>query len=326
MRRLFIIALLLVVSSFAFDSSAQHVAKKRIGSYIENGNVVFAEAHTTLAIDLTVEVEQFTAGPYARYADRLLGCSTRRVNATKYTLLSSSVSVTDEDISMVANPVFSVVSEESDGEFSEVAIDRLNTSNIDLDKRAELAAEQIYALRTTRLELIMAEFGDGVYGAGLESALREIDRLEQEYTDLFLGKSTVKRVVYRYYIPVQPASYKEIRITPPADEAGDKKSKFNSKEPVEQVVYELLPQTLSVARFSDTQGILSSDDLSGDIIFVSIVPSVMSYPESNPKGNVVYRYANNAQVTVSHGHDTLISRVLPIYELGESVTMLSPVK
>ena len=58
MKRSLLIAILLVASSLAVCSSAQQVVKKRIGSYLENGNVVVAEANTTLAVDITVEYEQ----------------------------------------------------------------------------------------------------------------------------------------------------------------------------------------------------------------------------------------------------------------------------
>ena len=60
---------------------------------------------------------------------------------------------------------------------------------------------------------------------------------------------------------------------------------------------------------------------------LTINPAEMSYPESNVKGDVFYRYANNAEVMLSLGHDEVIAkRVLPIYEFGRTVSFLKPAR
>ena len=110
MKRSLLVALLLVASSLVVDSSAQQVVKKRIGSYLENGNVVVAEANTTLAVDITVEYEQFVVGPYAKHAQRLLGSSAPLVNREVRRIVNSNVAVVDgatylatEDVEYLAN-------------------------------------------------------------------------------------------------------------------------------------------------------------------------------------------------------------------------------
>ena len=59
-----IFKLLVAVAAVAIcvDASAQQVVKKRIGAYKESGNVVVAEATSTLAVDVVVEHEVFTPG------------------------------------------------------------------------------------------------------------------------------------------------------------------------------------------------------------------------------------------------------------------------
>lgn len=318
MKRLFIISLLFVASSFATSLSAQQVVKKRIGSFVENGNVVVAEANTTLAVDLTVEVEHYVAGPYARYAERMLGCKTPRLtDNTSYRIVSTNVGVVEDNSHLSAGNLENVSycgSAKPEG-FSEFMPDRLSSKKQDLESCAAAAAEQIFTLRTARLELITAELGDGVYGAGLESALNEISRLEKEYSELFLGKRSVSTITYRYYIPVEPAKYEESEAEPAA-------------EGVEPVVVEpkMLPQSHIVARFGEHVGVVAGDDLKGDIILLTINPVEMSYPESNIKGKVTYRYANNSEVTLSLGQDILAKATLPVYEFGRTVTFVAPAK
>lgn len=323
MKRSLLVAILLVASSLFVDSSAQQVVKKRIGSYLENGNVVVAEANTTLAVDITVEYEQFVAGPYAKHAQRLLGSSAPLVNKSVRRVVSSNVAVVDGATYLV-NDDTEYLANEPELAFPRVLPDRLSKTNLSAEDVAERAAEQIYALRTARLELITAELGDGVYGAGLESALREIDRLEKEYLELFFGKRVVTYSTKRYYIPVKPAEFEkvEIVVAEPALEKGKKANVEQAPQPEPK----MLPASYIVARFSDKVGLVAADDLQGDIVLLTINPTDMSYPENDAKGTVQYRYANNAEVTLSLGHVVISERVLPIYEFGRTVTLLNPTR
>ena len=154
---------------------------------------------------------------------------------------------------------------------------------------AKDAADKIFALRRSRYELVTGDFGDGVYGAGLESALREMDKMERELLAMFYGTSLVTRSAERIIYPVNAS------------------------------------QTTSVvARLSATSGIVEKDDLSGEIIMVVITPSQMEYPASAEKGKVAYRYANNAEVVVALGQQVVARRILPLYEFGQTVMFLQP--
>lgn len=318
MKNFFAIPLLIIAALWSMDLSAQQIVKKRIGTYIESGNVVVAEANTTLAVDLTVEVEHFTAGPYARYAESMLGCQARLTNNVTYRLVSTNVGIVEDNSHLSADNAAAAnygLNAPCGEEFPEFTFDRLSSAKQELKERAKAAAEKIYALRTARIELITAELGDGVYGAGLESALREIDRLEKEYTELFLGKRTVSTLNYRYYIPVKPAEREKIEVA--ATEEGAAATITEGK---------MLPQSHIIARFGERVGVVESDNLAGDILLLTINPTEMSYPESNAKGKVTYRYANNAEVTLSLGHDIISKRTLPIYEFGRTVTIVAPAK
>lgn len=287
MKKIFTILLAAVFVSLACDASAQQVVKQRIGTYKESGNVVVSEATTTLVVDLTVECEEFEAGVYARYAQKYFGKRASLVSRMSYALVGGDVAVLDAP-SYYAAPA-NVVNESVVVAGDRVMVDRLAANELTQEEAAKRAAERIFELRAARQDILLGEYGDGVYGAGLEAALREIERLENEYLKLFYGTRTVTTATYRYTMPVS------------AD----------------------MPNNV-IARFNSEEGLLAKDNVAGDIVMVSVTPSEMSYPASNPKGTVAYRYANNANVVVSFAQEVLARRVLPIFEFGETVYFVMP--
>lgn len=287
MKKISTILLAALFISFAGDVAAQQVVKQRIGTYKENGNVVVSEATTTLVVDLVVECEEFIAGDYARYAQKYLGKRASLVNRVSYSIVGADVAVLDTPQYYASNSVNADSSVKRVGD--EIAIDRLSSSELAQETAAKSAAERIFELRTVRQELIMGEYGDGVYGAGLEAALREIDRLESEYMEMFYGVRTTTTTHHRIILPVSADARNTV-----------------------------------IARFNSDEGLLQRDNIAGDIVMVVISPSDMEYPLSDIKGTVAYRYANNATVTVSHAQQKLVSRVLPIFEFGETVYYVMP--
>lgn len=288
MRRFFQIFFVVMALSMALDASAQQVVKKRIGVYQQNGNVEIAEATTTLVVDLVVEREQFVAGPYARYAQKYLGNRASLVNRDEYRLVGADVAIL-RDEAYFAEEATIAVAETQQTTQSMLSVDRMSASEKSAESLAKDAADKIFALRRSRYELVTGDFGDGVYGAGLESALREMDKMERELLAMFYGTSLVTRSAERIIYPVNAS------------------------------------QTTSVvARLSATSGIVEKDDLSGEIIMVVITPSQMEYPASAEKGKVAYRYANNAEVVVALGQQVVARRILPLYEFGQTVMFLQP--
>ena len=287
MRKIFTILLAAAFVSLACEASAQQVVKQRIGTYTENGNVVVSEATTTLFVDLTVECEEFEAGVYARYAQKYFGKRASLVSRMSYALVGGDVAVLDAP-SYYAAPA-NIVTESVVTAGDKVMVDRLAADELTQEEAAKRAAERIFELRAARQDILLGEYGDGVYGAGLEAALREIERLENEYLKLFYGTRTVTTTTHRYTMPVS------------AD----------------------MPNNV-IARFNSEEGLLAKDNVAGDIVMVSVTPSEMSYPASNPKGTVAYRYANNANVVVSFAQEVLARRVLPIFEFGETVYFVMP--
>jgi hypothetical protein len=283
------IVVALVAVALGVNASAQQVTKMRIGTYKQNGNVVIAEASSTLAVDVVVEHEVFTPGVYARYAQKMLGTRASLVERDEYRVVDASVALMEDNSYMRCGAEMPRVGDTQVVEEQMLQIDRISSGERSTEAAAREAAEQILSLRRTRLDLITGEFGEGVFGAGLQSALEEISRLEREYLELFYGKRSITTLAERFILPV------------------------NSEQP-----------STVIARFSAESGIVAKDDLSGDIILVKITPSEMSYPQSELKGTVAYRYANNAEVIVALGGEVLARNILPLYEFGETVMFLQP--
>ena len=286
MRKIFTILLAAAFVSLACEASAQQVVKQRIGTYTENGNVVVSEATTTLVVDLTVECEEFEAGVYARYAQKYFGKRASLVSRTSYTLVGADVAVLNEP-SYYAESLGAKVQSVVVGD--DIMVDRLAADETAQESAAKIAADRIFELRAARQDLILGEYGDGVYGAGLEAALKEIERLESAYLQLFYGTRIVTTTTHRLYMPVSADA-----------------------------------PTSVVARFNSEEGLLAKDNVAGDIVMVAITPADMKYPASNPKGSVAYRYANNATVVVSLAQEVLATRVLPIYEFGQTIYYAMP--
>lgn len=288
MRRLMLLIAVLVASACMVEASAQQVVKKRTGVFIEDGNVVVAEATTTLTIKLVIEHEEFTAGPYARYAQKFFGTRAMLVDKSSYSIVDADVAVKGE-----FDHGFEVMDETTslDESTLPLQIDRLSSAEMTAENAARDAAETVFRLRNARLDLITGEQGDGTFGAGLQSALEQIDRLEKAYLELFYGVQRVTRIVEYVDMPVSASQ-----------------------------------TTAVVARFSTERGMVAINDLSGDIVLVDIKPSDMTYPASDEKGKVAYRYANNAEVCVGLSNVVLVSRILPIYEFGETVMYNKPAR
>lgn len=287
MRKLLFVAAMIIASAIYSDASAQHLKKMRIGRYKEGDKVIIAEATTTLKVKLVVEYDEFEAGPYARYAQKLLGTRASFVNRAEYRVVGADVALLDDN-----DHGFTQAFDKYEGHSvsdHKIQVDRLATSEKSIENAAREAAETIFKLRKARLEMITGEQGEGVFGGGLESALKEIERLESAYLELFYGRRALSYETRTYILPV---------------------SENNT--------------SMTVSRFSVDDGLVAIDDLAGEIIFLNINPSDMEYPASDEKGVIPFRYANNAEVSVCLGSRVLCSRVMPIYEFGETVMIVKP--
>ena len=140
------------------------------------------------------------------------------------------------------------------------------------------------------MELITAQAGENVFGAGLKAALEELERLENEYLALFLGKTSVTTQSYRFVI--NPEKSKTAYV---------------------------------VCRFADDKGVLPLSDVSGQPLMLEVKPEGRYdyiVPAVDPKeaSRVTYEkihVASNATCRVMSGTKVLAEDIIPVFQLGE---------
>ena len=253
-----------------------------------SGGIVVSQPRTVLAVDVTAERDVTLSGPYARYAQKFLGVRAPLTDKISWAVTGASVALLDPkaclDAPAPAQPSRTVMSHAtSEDEFSRLQADK--------NDMAVLALED--AARRHRIELITGEAGENVFGEGLKAALAEIERLEQSYLELFLGKRVVTTETRRYVVYPQ----------------SDKKQYI-------------------VCRFSAAAGLLPESDLSGDMVLLQIEPSgntatavEASAKESN---TVACRVADPSVCTVIAGGREYARAVLPLFEFGRTINVALP--
>ena len=184
-------------------AAAQNQDMARLGTYMDNGEFVVGTAETVLAADITVRCEKIVCGPYARYAQKFLGLRAPLTDKTVYTVADAAIALMPGERYVTAGELPAstcrVESYEAQGaDFARLQTDRLDMTETDLQTAARNAAAAIFSLRKHRLDLISGEAGENVFGAGLPVALERLDRLEQEYLELFLGRRVGDIVLLQY--------------------------------------------------------------------------------------------------------------------------------
>lgn len=160
-------------------------------------------------------------------------------------------------------------------------------------KRAELAAQKIYELRTNRSEIISGQAESmPADGEAMKLALSRIDRQEEALTAMFNGtrKSSTEVRTYTVDIPADPS------------EAG---------------------RTV-IARLSASEGLVAADDLSGAPVYLTVIPGVQGKLPANekgetktfPKGGVAYRIPGTAAAKVTYDGTTLAEAEFDVAQYG----------
>jgi hypothetical protein len=171
-----------------------------------------------------------------------------------------------------------------------------------IEEKARDAADFIFSLRKRRSDFLSVDADHNLNGDGLRIAFEEINRLEQEYLSLFVGKSyTEDETSFFDYIPSQPEG-----------------------------------ETSIIFRFSSSKGILPPSDLSGNPYLLKSEPE--SIPESygnlfksigmekdKPILDVIYyRIPISANIKISDGKNDIFIRRITVCQYGPVVRM--PIK
>ena len=294
------ISLLLFAFFIALSVVAQNPYIMAEGLVEKDGSYVISIPSTTLVVDVSVESETVISGPYARYAQKLLGVRAPLADKVNYEVKSATVVLMDGENSSAVDEVEGSTKSikqhvRPEDSFATLLPDRVKMLNLLPEQAAQEAANTIFMLRRSRLDLITGTIGENVYGGGLESALAEIAAIEQEYLELFLGKIVTKSETKRFVTVMN----------------SDKKQYL-------------------LCRFSPSVGFLPSMDLSGDMIFLQIVPTgampVVVEAGEKDANLMTFRVAAPSVCSVVYGGRELVQVQLPIFELGRTVKIAIPRK
>ena len=254
-------------------------------------DVRFCVPATAVWVDVQVVETRTIVGPYARYAQTLLGLTVPVVSKSQWQIadvkLNYKLSEFATDVEpLAAEPVVGAESSllSEDG-FAKLSVDRMSSAASSTKDMAREAAERIFEIRKFRYGLITGELGENVFGAGLESALEELRTMEEQLLEMFVGKRVVNTKTVRYVVDAS------------------RKSSI-------------------VCRFSEGAGLLSDGNLSGTPVVVKFTPIESdSVAQSAPIKGAVERYAvaPKMNVTVSLNQTVYAERIMPVFQQGYTV-------
>lgn len=184
----------------------------------------------------------------------------------------------------------------SDSSYVRVPVLRKHREAKTLEQKAEEAANFIIKIRKRRFKLLAGQYEIFPEGQALAISVEELDKLEREYLELFLGKR-IKQQFQQSFV-----------VTPQTG---------------------LTPQSITIARFSPLTGILGADKNEGNEIIIRIEPagklglistSLRDARDLSGSNKLFYRIPDIAEINVSIMDDVLCQKRIPVYQLGEVVS------
>lgn len=296
MKRLLLWVVMLFSSTTLTAQNNPYIAL--IGVVDTADGIALSAPTTTLTVDIEAECERTICGPYARYAQKLLGVRAPLTDKTEWRVKRAAIGLADASSFVQQpfepSPTTTISYADAKEDFALIQPDKSSTSATTLEDAALMAANTIFSLRRHRTELITGEAGENVFGEGLKSALEEIARQEQALLELFLGKRTVSREVRRYHLSPESAK-----------------------------------QQYVVCRLSAVDGLVPSSDLTGDMVVLQITPSETvesPVPEAGVKetATVSALVANRAACSIQVRGEELTREVLPLFQFGRMVQLAQP--
>ena len=302
------------------------------------GTVSYALPQTTITLEVEAVRENFYAGPYAKFAQKYLGVDARQEDQKTCTLSAVKMTpcieadqnsryfVTPDKNSMsflalMAQGLIAVndgnfgngaewrFASQAGADFSDKGVSSNLTSEAttlfrgvdgnrvgvqqnmvvqkSLEQRAQEAAEMIFDLRKKRVQIVTGDTDATYSGEAMGSALAEIAALEKEYMSMFIGYSDFQ--TQKLKCDVVPEK--------------DRKA-----------------QTYVAFRISDSDGIVSADNMSGKPYLLELTPQPVSPATGRgaaAKGAVaVYRVPAICTVKLTDGVNPILQDRVAVYQLG----------
>ena len=264
---------------------------------------------TKLTFDVSAVLEQFYAGPYARYAQKYLGVEAKEEDSSKATLTSVVMKYGSDTeasgTSVWSKPGFAEAGFESRGVSANYTSEaatlfsagagRLVSQSVTVEKtpeqKAREAADMVFLLRRNRIQIITGDTDATYSGEAMKAAIDELASLEQEYLSLFLGYTITQ----------------EQKVTFELSPSSDTKD-----------------QIYVIFRLSDQEGLLPAEEIGGKPYYLDIVPQELaSAPFADPKAASKAKAVQTVRIPaicdlkVSDGVKPFLQSRIPVYQLGE---------
>lgn len=175
-----------------------------------------------------------------------------------------------------------------------VPIQRSMTIERNLEEKAKEAADFIFSIRRKRLDFLTPDIDHPFAGDALQLILKELQRLEDEYLALFIGKRFMH-------------TFSQTFSVIPSSTEGESAILF---------------------RFSESKGLLPSTDLSGRPILIELVQpqypenfdavkgSVEAFAEKTKLDRFYYRIPVVSNMRILDGNQQLASKRFSVYQYG----------
>jgi len=182
-----------------------------------------------------------------------------------------------------------------DSLFAKVPVVRNETVYKSYEEKAEEAANFIFLIREKRFELLSGMSELTLEGEALKTSVEELNRLEEAYLSLFIGKRITK-------------TYKR--------------------------QFQWVPETLDanapiiLFRFSEGYGVLPEDDMRGRPVYAEMQAkgltqplkvAVMQHAKIENTPYIYYRVPDRADLSIIDGGDVLARKSLPVHQFGNII-------
>lgn len=182
----------------------------------------------------------------------------------------------------------------TDTSFIRLPIPRRQREVKTIEQRAEEAANFILEIRRSRFDLLAGELDGFPGGSALEFAVQELNKIEQQYLELFTGK-----VIREKYS-------KTIFVTPDGTE-----------------------QTIIICKISEDKGFLNASAKEGVSVVLKIsplnklqnIPVMPVQTSSLAVNNLFYRLPDMAIIQISIGNDVFYEERSVLYQAGKMVNL-----
>ena len=175
--------------------------------------------------------------------------------------------------------------------YEKVAVSQSQVVEKSAEKKAAETAATIFKLRSMRMAIVTGDTDATYSGEAMESAIKELLRMENEYMSLFYGTT------------VESVQTMNFDVVPQADRKEQKYVAF---------------------RLSETEGLLPPSDLSGRPIVLDLELDELVATSEGRGDGIYYRIPRTATARVLDGGNMLLQTRIPIYQLGQTLTF--PIK